>query len=455
MEMLSIACVALAVMTLLAVAGAWVYRKEWRRTKKLFDIGLQLNATIKRKDLLQVIMETASRTMRAEGSSIILQDETTGELYFEVATGGNDEQIKEIRLKPGEGVAGWVAKTGESVLITDAQKDERWSNRVSAKVKVPTRSLLCVPVMSNGKTLGVLQVINKKGGKPFNKRDLTLLEMIASPTAVALENMFLYEALLDSMQSLRETTVIKEKMESELKIARGIQYSFLPGHDLYMRKTSLHASLVPAREVGGDFYHFIELDERRLLLCLGDVSDKGMPSALFMSAIMIWIQAKASAASSPARILEEINREISQEYSTMFATLFMAILDTETGHLRYCDAGHCPPFVLGKGQVRMLETAKHLPIGIFADEQYEERDIHLQQGESLVLYTDGITEAENAEGEWFTTAKLNQVLAEHADAQPSEVIEVLRNQVFAFADGHPQSDDIAVLVAKYGEMSGL
>src|SRR5690606_29787463 len=184
-------------------------RREQSRTTKLFKIGLQLNSTLKRKDLLEIIMETASREMDAEGSSIILVDGESGELYFEVATGDKNDRVKEIRLKAGEGIAGWVAQSGESVLIADAANDKRWSNRVSTKVNIPTRNMLCVPVVSGGKTLGVIQVINKKGQGAFTKHDLRLLELIASPTAIALENMLLYEALIDRKSTRLNSSHVK------------------------------------------------------------------------------------------------------------------------------------------------------------------------------------------------------------------------------------------------------
>ncbi|RUS45909.1 PP2C family protein-serine/threonine phosphatase [Cohnella sp. AR92] len=435
---------------LLAVLGILgIIRREQLRTTKLFNIGLRLNSTIKRKDLLEIIMETASREMQAEGSSIILVDEKTGELYFEVATGDKTEKVKEVRLQAGEGIAGWVASTGQPVLIADAAKDSRWSNKVAVKTKIQTRSMLCVPVVSGGKMLGVLQVINKRGGRSFHKQDQRLLEMIASPTAIALENMLLYEALAESMENLRLTTAAKERMESELKIAKDIQMNFLPGEAIRSGRVDLHASLIPAREVGGDFYHFMELGDGKLLVCLGDVSDKGMPAALFMSGLMIWIKAKAKASLTPAEILMGINREVSTEDSTMFATIFLAIVDTQSGTVRYCDGGHCTPLILTEDGVRELATEKHLPIGIFEDAEYEDRETTLAPGETLVLYTDGITEAENKQGEWYGMGRLREELADCGGKTPLEVTESLLGAVSRFANGYAQSDDIAVMAVKH------
>lgn len=441
----------LAVLLAGAAAGLRIARKQQRRTAKLFEIGLRLNSTIRRKDLLELIMETASRELDAEGSSVILLDASTGELYFEVATGDKTDEVKEIRLKPGEGIAGWVASSRESVLIADAASDPRWSNRVAVRAGVPTRNMLCVPVVLGDKTLGVLQVINKRGTRPFDKRDLRLLELIASPAAIALENMQLYDALVKSMEELRETTAAKERMESELKIARSIQMSFLPGESFRAGRADVHARLVPAREVGGDFFHFMELDEDRLLICLGDVSDKGMPAALFMSGLMIWIRAKAREVDSPAGIVAAINRELSTEDSTMFATIFLAILDVNTGEMRFCDGGHCTPLVVSGDGARELPSAKGMPIGVFGEAEYEDSGATLAPGETLVLYTDGITEAENGRGEWFAMDRLREALSGSPDRSPREVAQALLEEVGKFAGGHPQTDDIAVMAVRFVE----
>jgi len=432
-------------------AAAYALR-ERHRMRTLFRVGLRVGSTIKRKELLRIIMETAAKTLRAEGASIILVDKEKQELFFEVATGEKGDEVREVRLRMGEGIAGWVAQTGESVLIPDAATDPRWSNRVSTRVGMPTRNMLCVPVASNGETLGVLQVINKKRNGTFRRSDLRLLELLASPAAVALENMLLYEALVKSMETLRETTAAKERLESELKIAQDIQRSFLPGDSFAAANVELAARLQPAREVGGDLYHFLDLGEGRLLICLGDVSDKGMPAALFMSGLMIWIKAKSRAYDSPAGIVADINREVSADDSTMFATMFLAVLDTRSGRLRYCDAGHCTPYLLGEdGAASPLETSKHLPVGVFDDTEYEDREIDLAPGQTLVLYTDGITEAESPSGEWFGTNGLLAALSSCGGLSPKETADRLVERVKSFSAGLSPSDDIAVMALKYGE----
>jgi len=322
---------------------------------------------------------------------------------------------------------------------------------VAVRLGIPTRNLMCVPVVSNGAILGVLQVINKRGNRKFTRRDLRLLEMIASPAAVALENMFLYEALRETMEHVRETTAARERMESELRIARDIQRSLLPGERLAADRMRLAARLLPAREVGGDFYHFFPLEDGRLLICLGDVSDKGVPSALFMSTLMIWIQAKAKTGRTPAEILEAVNREVARDDSTMFATLFLALFDPRSGRFLHCDAGHCTPLIASPEGVRALSTRKCLPLGAMPDAVYEDGEASLGPGETLVLYTDGITEAENPEGAWYTAERLRAALQDHAERDPDELADLVIGDVRSFAAGRSQSDDIAILAVRFAK----
>jgi len=422
---------------------------QHKRDVMLLDISLELSSTIERKKLLEKIMTVTAKSLRAGASSIILLDPDTGELYFEVATGEKNDQVKKIRLKPGEGIAGWVATHGQSVLIPHVEKDPRWSSKVSDRSTVTTTNMICVPIQSNGALLGVLQVINKQGKRPFTKQDMNLLEQMSAPVAMALENMMLYEALEHSMQSLKETTEVKDKMESELKIAREIQRSFLPGEQYHLNRCELAATLMPTREVGGDFYHFFPLDEEHLLFCLGDVSDKGMPAALFMSAVMIWTKAKATDQLSPDEIITAMNIELSSEDSTMFATIFMGILNTSTGSLVYCDAGHCTTLLLRDSEVMSLTSQKGLPIGIMSDAMYTTQHIQLLPGDQLFLYSDGITEAENASGEWYGISRLEQRIAQLQNNTVKEKVTAIIEDVEQFAHGVSQYDDIAVMSVQF------
>jgi sigma-B regulation protein RsbU (phosphoserine phosphatase) len=432
---------------------------ELERTMQLFDVSLEVNSTIRKQDLLVKIMETSSRIMNAEASSVILVDEEKGELFFDLALGAKGDEVREIRLKIGEGIAGWVAQTGKSVKIDDAARDERWSSKVAKRVDYPTRNMLCVPLVSKGKIIGVLQVLNKRGDAPFTDRDLQLLESIASPTAASLENAMLYDELEKSVHALKVTTAAKERMESELRIATDIQMGFLPRKSLSLQsrgadaegltsaEAEAQATIRPAREVGGDFYDYFRIDENRLFFVLGDVSDKGIPAALFMAVTMTLLKGKMSVELTPGELLTAVNQELYKDDSTMFATIFCGVLNIATGQLLYSDGGHCPPYIMkANGEVELLKGKKGLPLGVMDDMLYMDNEVMLGLGDRIIVYTDGITEAEDQLQNQYGFGRLKEVLVREQASKPEQLLSQMVQDVDLFADGAVQSDDIAVLI---------
>lgn len=423
-------------------ARSWFLQRELHRTRSLFEVSLNINSTLMKDELLKVIMATTAQVLKAEGSSVILVDRDKGELYFELATGEKGEEVKEIRLKMGEGIAGWVAESGESVKIDDATQDPRWSNKVAKKVEYPTRNLLCVPINNRGVIIGVLQVINKRSGRPFSYRDLQLLQSIAAPTAVALDNASLYEAL-------RQTTAAKERMESELSIGKEIQMSFLPTGMPDNPYYELASIIRPAREVGGDFYNYYALDERHLFFVLGDVSDKGIPAALFMTVTLTLLKASMRPGSSPGMVLSKVNQELYSDDSTMFATVFCGILDIYSGEMIYSNGGHCVPYVrYADGRVAPLPVAKGIPLAVMPGSVYIDEQVKLGRGDELLLYTDGISEAEDINHAMYGTASLQRCLREQGGGAAAETLKRLLHAVDEFTGRIAQSDDIAVLLIK-------
>jgi sigma-B regulation protein RsbU (phosphoserine phosphatase) len=210
----------------------------------------------------------------------------------------------------------------------------------------------------------------------------------------------------------------KDRMEDELNVAHGIQMSMVPqtfppfpDRDEF----SIHAALHPAREVGGDFYDFFFIDENRLCLCIGDVSGKGVPAALFMAVTRTLIKARASEDTSTASILTRVNDEISRDNKAyMFVTLFVGILDTVTGEMIYTNAGHNPTYIRNAdGNLERLDTLHGPVVGAKEGLAYKEDRIRVAKGDTILMYTDGVTEARNPEKEFFEEQRLKELLSEH------------------------------------------
>jgi serine phosphatase RsbU (regulator of sigma subunit) len=255
---------------------------------------------------------------------------------------------------------------------------------------------------------------------------------------------------------LKETTAAKERIEGELSAARSIQMGMLPDSFALPdhAECDLHAMLEPAKAVGGDLFDFFLLDERRLFILIGDVSDKGVPAALFMAVTKTLFSVEAQRDStSVGRIMERVNAALCKNNPEgMFVTVFAGILDLLTGEIIYSDGGHERPLVLRRdGQPVLIEKKRGgLVLGFDPDAVYEEDVIHLTPGEGLVIYTDGVTEAMNAKHEMFTVTRLSETLASVCCKVPARtIIDGVIGAVRAFVGGHPQSDDITLLALRW------
>jgi phosphoserine phosphatase RsbU/P len=259
------------------------------------------------------------------------------------------------------------------------------------------------------------------------------------------------DSLKTHIKDLQETTAAKERLESELKVARKIQMDMLPKNAAGGEGYELTATLVPARAVGGDLYdHFVQ-DGTRVFFMVGDVSGKGVPAALFMARVKTLLEATAGRESNPAAVLNEMNRVLGAENEAgLFVTAVLCTLDTRTGELQVACGGHEPPILVPlEGNPAALECEGGPVLGLIDVAEYPLNRRTLAQGDSLVLYTDGVHEAQNVEGEFLGTERLRTATVKgRPDGTPGVTAAVL-SAVRAFAGEAPQSDDITILTLKY------
>ncbi len=267
-----------------------------------------------------------------------------------------------------------------------------------------------------------------------------------------------YIAMQNQLRSyisdLKSATAAKEKIESELKIAHGIQQNMIP--KVFppfpdRKELDVYAILNPAREVGGDLYDFFFVDDHQLCFAIGDVSGKGVPAALFMAITRTLLRAKATKGREVNEIVKQMNIELCRDNEdSMFVTFFLAILDLRTGKLAYCNAGHNYPWWLKKEGNVLLGPGQGLPLGIFADQEYELGHIQLQAMESLVLYTDGVPEAVNINNDFYSDERLAKLLENNKlAAQPDLICLEILEDTLAFAGEAERSDDITLLALSY------
>ena len=264
---------------------------------------------------------------------------------------------------------------------------------------------------------------------------------------------YMQHSLVTYMEELKQTTASKERIESELRIAREIQMGMVPKiFPPFPERddVDLYASLVPAKEVGGDLYDFF-IEGNKFYFIVGDVSGKGVPASLVMAVTCRLFRTVASHFHTPAEIVTALNDTLSENNeSNMFCTFFLGILDLQTGEMKYCNAGHNAPVVMhASGKVEYMDVLPNLPLGLFGGFPYEDQKCMLSKGDSLFLYTDGVTEAENVEKELYSDEHLLEFLASYQGEDPKKVVEGVMEDIHRHAIGAEQSDDITVMCLNY------
>jgi sigma-B regulation protein RsbU (phosphoserine phosphatase) len=256
--------------------------------------------------------------------------------------------------------------------------------------------------------------------------------------------------LSEYMISLKNTTAAKEKIESELRIAREIQMAMIPHifppyPDL--PQIDVFAVLKSAKEVGGDLYDFFVIDGNKFCFAIGDVSGKGVPASLFMAVTRTLVRSISDKEFAPSMIVSSLNKSLSSNNeASMFVTFFLGVLNLETGELRFSNAGHNPPVVIRKkGDVAMFEKTKFIPVGLFEDFEYGESSLQLEPGDKIFLYTDGVSEAENAESVLFGDENLMEIIRENVNASPRDLIHKMEEGLAQHVKGFTQSDDITMM----------
>jgi serine phosphatase RsbU (regulator of sigma subunit) len=246
---------------------------------------------------------------------------------------------------------------------------------------------------------------------------------------------------------LEETTTAKERMESELRIARDIQMSMVPSMFPSVEGLDMYASMTPAKEVGGDLYNFL-LNGQRLYFCIGDVSGKGVPASLFMTLATHGFLSLASTGRTPAEIATRMNAELSiNNEMGMFVTMFICMYDLKQGRIEYCNAGHNPPIIgNAQGQYNFLDVKEtNAPIGLWPDLEYVGEELDLPSGSMVLLYTDGLNEAENRQQEQYGEERIIQLMTSHPAQSMRDMVEALKADVDRFRDGAEQNDDLTML----------
>jgi sigma-B regulation protein RsbU (phosphoserine phosphatase) len=398
-------------------------------------VGVTLLSSSTLEQTLEQIVSLVFEAVPADRCLLMMSDEHSAEMKVAVARlRDRVGAIGEIRVS--RNVMDEVVIRGRSVLTSDAQHDPRFAS--GTVVLQGVRSVLAVPLGVSEKVFGIIYADSPIAEGRFTEDHLKVLTTLASVAAIRVENARLVEARFQ-----------QERLERELQLAMEIQQRFQPTAPPVVTGYEFQGISFPCYEIGGDYYDFIQREDGRLVIALGDVSGKGTAAALLMSSLHASIHAQTGSHDSLVETISAVNRYLADNIpSNRFVTLFYAELDPESGALSFLNAGHNPPLIVhAAGTVEQLASGG-LPLGIKANAEYREGRTTLQRGDVLVIYSDGVTEAASPSGEEFGPTRLYEVVSRNVDSSAAGIRDRIESALTKFSQGTQAADDITLVIVK-------
>ena len=424
----------------------------------LHDLGEAFTEEIDREHLLRIIVTCARKVTGAKGAAIYLWDADRDKLMAAIVSGTfppvlkvdnivadqlaarpeNLEAFLRLEAIPADStsVIGEVAQTGVAIHAERTESDERfpWFRQKSLQ----TETYMAVPLHYREEQLGVLALANREEGKTFGKADFDLVKSVADQAAYSLQHAQVYSQLTE-----------KKKLDHDIEVAREIQRILLPSQAPAVEGFNCAALNIPAQQVSGDYFDFIQVDAQRWGVAVADVSGKGIPASLIMAMCRSVLRSKAPDNFSPAQVLREVNRQLYPDIrEDMFITMIYMIMDA-SGKLTLARAGH-ESALWCRDHFKHIETveAPGMALGIdpgdVFDEVIKDVTIELEPLDTVVVYTDGINEALDEEGNEFGQEQLKAVLQAAGPQSVDFLVKTIVDRVQNFSSGHPQNDDITL-----------
>jgi sigma-B regulation protein RsbU (phosphoserine phosphatase) len=385
--------------------------------------------------VLSVVMDMAIRLVDGEVGLIML--ETDGELKTEISWGVNEEFAKSLMYLDGMDLPSYCFKVRETITLNELD--------LKAEDGFLVQSLISVPIHTSKKCHGVMVIVNKSDGGLFGGEDREILQMLLNFVAVAIDN-----------SDLIKNKLAQQKIDQEMAIARQIQETILPQDIDSIDGIDIGVAYYPAREVGGDFYDLIRVDDSRFVVVIGDVSNKGVPAALVMSAAAGIIKSiiKTNADITVSELAASLNDILATEiikHREMYVTLFFCKFDLAERRLTYCNAGHMPGLFWDSGENSVCELSDGGPIvGQFSGISFKQGERRLHPGDRLFLFTDGLTEAADADDNLFGRERAEQVFSAEIGLEPKEFCIRVKEWVDRFSEGAGEDshDDFTIMQVK-------
>ena len=402
----------------------------------LNDIATTITSTHSIEHIVDMIVKKCVKHLQVEQGAVLLLDEKNQSNPLKTMIRQQDTLYDMLPYRLDTQLTGWMIKHKTPLLVKDLKNDDRFKSFVDDES--PIKSLLGVPLILKGKMTGVLSVFNKHSSEGFTEGDQRLLSIIAAQSAQIIENARLY---------LEEQNLML--MQEEMRLAAETQKNLLPKSIPKVADYQIAGKSVPAKDVGGDYYDFMQIDDNNFAFCLGDVSGKGMSAAMLMSNVQATLRAQILSGVNSKETITRTNPVLFQNTdSTKFVTLFLGIVNIKSNEINYCNAGHNNPYYLDRNnQIKELDVGG-LILGFQPDSSYLEGKIQFYPNEMIVLYSDGITEAMNDKNEEFGEERLIKLITEYKGEDIYKLIDRIIDEVKAFSEGVAQSDDITLMIIK-------
>ncbi|RKX18318.1 MAG: hypothetical protein DRP26_05435, partial [Candidatus Zixiibacteriota bacterium] len=391
-------------------------RRKTREAQNLYVVGKLMAGKLELEELLELIVKRVSRLVKVDVATIYIVDPDDHSIKEIVSKGVPKHFQSKLTLKIGQGICGLVAKTGQSIVLNDVTENKQYIS-----LRPQTKSEIAVPLKSQGKVIGVFNVeADKKNA--YTKDDLRLMKTFANHAAVSIERALLYRR-----------TIEQKALEEELAIARRIQKTFLPKRSPQIPGFDIDGINIPSEVVGGDYYDFINIVNNQLGIAIGDVSGKGIGAALIMASFRASLKAEIRNNFAIRTIFAKVNSLLYESIEREnYVTAVYGVLDIKNHVFTFSNAGHNPPLLFkSDGEVIELQEGG-IALGMFANSLYEERPLYIENGDILLFYTDGVTEAINKEGQEFGLNRLKNLVEDNRKSSAKDIINNITNTVFKF-----------------------
>lgn len=408
------------------------------KLRLLLDITNEISRSLDLDEVLNLVMDTLGSLLPYDAAGIYLIEQSSDQkdpyIFKSKVIRGYEISFEliEPRLRMGEGFLGSVAQSGKPIISPDVSKDERYF-----KARNRTRSEMVAPIISNERVIGVFD-LESDHLNAYSEDDLSVLEMLSSHVAIIIEKVRLHEQMIE-----------KKRIEAQLEIARQVQLELLPDHDPELLNFDISAYVFPTEEVSGDYYDWVRIFDDQIGIIVADAVGKGIPAALLMSFLRASLRASVQDGYAPHVAMSKVNNLLWDSVEeNQFITAIYGILDETNRTFVYSNAGHNPPLLIKpNGEYRYVEYGD-TPLGMFYDARFHQHFIRFEVGQTLVIYTDGITEATNDEGEEYGRERFAARVLSGIDLSAKRLIDHIRKDVADFTDRKFLDDDGTLFIVK-------